>query len=222
MSLQNTIIEIFHDGGPIMWPILIASFVGVTVVAERAIWWGRLRWNSRPGLRTTVYSELAAGNVTRAHELTRDSKDPVLQVIHEGLGYHETSLETSLQIAATQQIERASRNLNVIDTVISLGPLLGLLGTVTGIMTAFNFVGDEEVAAVKVSGGIAEALIATAAGLGIAILSLLPYNYFTSKVTKLTHQLQTVIGKVEVLLLASGKSRQPAISTHEAIARDAA
>ncbi|MFT3991387.1 MAG: MotA/TolQ/ExbB proton channel family protein [Luteolibacter sp.] len=222
MTLQNTIIETFHKGGPIMWPILLASIVGAIVVAERAIWWVLFRARSDRKLQGLTYQKIAGGKIQDALRGIRTSKDPVLQVIRDGLDYHETSLETSLQIAAANQIHRASRNLNVLDTIITLGPLLGLLGTVTGIMGAFNFVGNEEVAAVKVSGGIAEALIATAAGLGIAIFNLLPFNYFHSRITKLAHELQTVNGKVEVLLLASENHSHTQVSRHENAARDAA
>lgn len=105
-----------------------------------------------------------------------------------------------MQMAAGIELERAGRFLAVLDTIITLAPLLGLLGTVTGIMHSFSFVGNEELAAVKVSGGIAEALIATAAGLGIAMFCLIPFNYFQRRIERLRFELETQATNVEVML----------------------
>lgn len=148
--------------------------------------------------------------------MSRDTKDPILDVIWHGLNHHHTSLQNALQVAAGAQIERAGRFLSVLDTIITLAPLLGLLGTVTGIMHAFDFIGNEEVAAVKVSGGIAEALIATAAGLAIAIATLLPFNFFTTRLAKFTFELQTAATNVEVLLDSAKRDKTSDSSTHEA------
>ena len=83
---------------------------------------------------------------------------------------------------------------------VTLAPLLGLLGTVTGLMRAFLNVGSAELAVVSVTGGIGEALIATACGLGIAIFSLIPFNLFTAKVTRLQFELETAATNVEVMV----------------------
>jgi biopolymer transport protein ExbB/TolQ len=82
---------------------------------------------------------------------------------------------------------------------------LGLLGTITGLIRSFSFLGNEELAVQAVTGGIAEALIATACGLGIAIFSLIPFNFFTSRVSNLEFELQTAATNLEVMLEAQQK-----------------
>ncbi len=86
------------------------------------------------------------------------------------------------------------------DTLVTLAPLLGLLGTITGLIRSFSFLGNEELAVQAVTGGIAEALIATACGLGIAIFALIPFNFFTSRVSNLEFELQTAATNLEVML----------------------
>ena len=92
------------------------------------------------------------------------------------------------------------------DTLVTLAPLLGLLGTVTGLMRAFLQIGSAELAVSAVTGGIGEALIATACGLGIAIFSLIPFNYFSARVTQLQFDLETAATNVEVLVGGGAKS----------------
>jgi len=92
------------------------------------------------------------------------------------------------------------------DTLVTLAPLLGLLGTVTGLMRAFLNIGSAELSVVGVTGGIGEALIATACGLGIAIFSLIPFNYFSAKVAQLQFDLETAATNVEVMVGSGGKT----------------
>jgi biopolymer transport protein ExbB len=203
----NYFIDKFRQGGPVMWPILMVSIVALTVVIERIFWWGG-RWFRRDPKRIEkVFTAIEVGDVAEASRLSRDSRDPVLRMMWNGLNHQHASLQGALQVAAGIEIKRAGRFLVVMDTLVTLAPLLGLLGTVTGLIRAFGALGNEEVAVVAVTGGIAEALIATACGLGIAIFALIPFNFFTSRVSNLEFELQTAATNLEVMLEAQNKER---------------
>ena len=206
--IANIVVAFFLKGGPVMWPILVCAIVAIAVVGERTYWWwyeSRLRDH---GALMKVMDALQRGDVGSAGRLAKGSRDPVIQMVDHGLNDHETSLQVAMQAAAGAALRRAGRFLPVMDTLVTLAPLLGLLGTVTGIMRSFTSLGGAELAVSKVTGGIGEALIATACGLGIAILSLIPLNYFGGKVTGLQYELETVASTVEVLLnRLKGRSR---------------
>lgn len=196
--LANTLIELFRDGGPIMWPIAILMFFAIAIIVERTAWWTALAAKRKPRDLEKVLIALEKGEINQAQKLSANSTDPVLRVVHAGLSHRHASLTGALQAAAGIEIKLAGRFLTAMDTVITLGPLLGLLGTVTGIMGSFSAIGDTELAVEKVTGGIGEALIATAFGLGIAIVTLLPYNLFHAKVSALQHDIETAANNVEV------------------------
>jgi biopolymer transport protein ExbB len=201
----NWLIDKFHKGGPVMWPILIVSIIALTVVIERCFWWTG-RWFRRDPKRIEkVFTAIEQGDTTEASRLSRGSRDPVLRMMWNGLNHQHASLQGALQVAAGIEIKRAGRFLVVMDTLVTLAPLLGLLGTITGLIRSFSFLGNEELAVQAVTGGIAEALIATACGLGIAIFALIPFNFFTSRVSNLEFELQTAATNLEVMLEAQQK-----------------
>jgi biopolymer transport protein ExbB len=205
---SNWLIDKFHRGGPVMWPILLVSIVGLTVVIERIFWWTG-RWFRRDPKRIEkVFTAIENGDTTEASRLSRGSRDPVLRMMWNGLNHQHASLQGALQVAAGIEIKRAGRFLVVMDTLVTLAPLLGLLGTITGLIRSFSFLGNEELAVQAVTGGIAEALIATACGLGIAIFALIPFNFFTSRVSNLEFELQTAATNLEVMLGAQQTAAQ--------------
>jgi biopolymer transport protein ExbB len=205
---SNWLIDQFHKGGPIMWPILTVSIIGLTVVIERIFWWTG-RWFRRDPKRIEkVFTAIENGDTTEASRLSRGSRDPVLRMMWNGLNHQHASLQGALQVAAGIEIKRAGRFLVVMDTLVTLAPLLGLLGTITGLIRSFSFLGNEELAVQAVTGGIAEALIATACGLGIAIFALIPFNFFTSRVSNLEFELQTAATNLEVMLGAQTAARE--------------
>jgi biopolymer transport protein ExbB len=206
---KNFFVDNFRKGGPIMWPILIVSIVALTVVIERTFWWLG-RWMRRdPKKIEKVFTAIEVGDVAEASRLSRDTRDPVLRMMWNGLNHQHASLQGALQVAAGIEIKRAGRFLVVMDTLVTLAPLLGLLGTITGLMRSFSFLGNEELAVQAVTGGIAEALIATACGLAIAIFALVPFNFFTSRVSNLEFELQTAATNLEVMLEAQNKTARP-------------
>ena len=207
---KNFFVDNFRKGGPIMWPILIVSITALAVVLERIFWWLG-RWMRRDPKRIEkVFTAIEVGDVAEASRLSRDSRDPVLRMMWNGLNHQHASLQGALQVAAGIEIKRAGRFLVVMDTLVTLAPLLGLLGTITGLMKSFSFLGNEELAVQAVTGGIAEALIATACGLGIAIFALVPFNFFTSRVSNLEFELQTAATNLEVMLEANAKAKAEA------------
>src|SRR6266850_7097499 len=203
----NILFQYFTRGGPVMWPILLCALTAVAVVGERAFWWWREGLKRDPQKREQVLAALENSDVETAKKLAEGSGDPVIRMLHHSLSHVHTSMPVALQMAAGIELERAGRFLNIMDTLVTLAPLLGLLGTVTGLMRAFLKVGSAELAVSAVTGGIGEALIATACGLGIAIVSLVPLNYFSGKLARLQFELETVASNVEVLANA-GKLNQ--------------
>jgi len=206
--LANIALEFFLKGGPVMWPILVSALVAVAVVGERAFWWWRESLKRDPQKMEQLLAALENADVPAAQQIAASSDDPIIRVIRHGLnhvGHGHGSLIGALQLAAGVELKRAGRFLTVMDTLVTLAPLLGLLGTVIGLMRAFLNIGSAEISVTGVTGGIGEALIATACGLGIAIFSLIPFNYFSARVTQLQFDLETAATNVEVMVGGGGK-----------------
>lgn len=198
--LANMVIETFTRGGWVMWPVLLVFFLALCVLLDRVVWWLRLKRVIRPALQDQAREALGCGDFDAAWRTGEGNQDPFLANLREGLSHARTSMLAAMQLHASHWIERSEARMWVLGTIITLAPLLGLLGTVAGIMNSFHFVGDEQLAATKVSGGIAEALIATACGLAIAILCLLPYNFFRKRVSALRGGFERWINHAELLV----------------------
>jgi biopolymer transport protein ExbB len=206
--VANIVFQFFLKGGPVMWPILLCALAAVAVVGERSFWWCREGARRDVRKREQLLAALENSDVEEGQRLAQGSKDPVIRMIRQSLNHEHTSIPVALQMAAGIELERAGRFLTVMDTLVTLAPLLGLLGTVTGLMRAFLKIGEAELSVVAVTGGIGEALIATACGLLIAIVSLVPLNYFSGKLARLQFELETAASSVEVLANAGKLNRE--------------
>jgi len=195
-----------------MWPLLVLSFIAIAVVIERAFWWSSVRRARNQEQLAKAYAALTTGDEETALGLARNSADPRLRVIAYGLEHVEIDIGIAAEVRAEDELKAARRFISVMDTVITIAPLLGLLGTVTGIMHSFSFVGaDQDLAVSKVSGGIGEALIATAFGLGVAIFTLIPFNFLGNYSEELRAELDSV-GKNIRLLVEKFHKRDRALS----------
>ncbi|MEY5019308.1 MAG: hypothetical protein RLZ22_396 [Verrucomicrobiota bacterium] len=198
--IANIVIETFIEGGWVMWPILATFLLALCAILDRVHWWMRFRASLRPVDQENAREAVGTGDFAQAWKLADGSCDPYLRNLAEGIGHARTSMLAAMQLDATHLIEKSEARMWVISTLITLAPLLGLLGTVVGLMGSFSFFGDESLAPSKVSGGIAEALIATACGIAIAILCLLPYNFFRKRVSSLRGSLERWINHSEILV----------------------
>jgi biopolymer transport protein ExbB len=200
-----------------MIPLLACSAAAVAFVVERAVFWIRLSWaRDREGVER--FLELAdRGELAGPAGLAHGSRDPVLRVLHCGLVHRNYDVSSALEMAGSAELARAERFLPVLDTIITLAPLLGILGTVVGIITSFDFL--SMTATVEdpqaVTGGIAQALVTTATGLAIAIGSLIPHNYFRSLSDRLRREIEEAGTRLEIVLrkLGPGVTTQGATET---------
>jgi len=190
-------------GGPVMVPLAVCSLLAVTVIIERCI---ALRNADRGGaeLMDAIRHAYRTGDGAEALAKCERMGGPVANVLAAGLranlmgGFASEAMEE--QMLTDQRM--LNRRLGVLDTIVTLAPLLGLLGTVLGMISAFGIISVSGTShPAGITGGVAEALIATASGLGIAIFSLVAYNWCRDKLRQITEEIELRATQLEHLLL---------------------
>ena len=166
-----------------MYPLLACSIIVMTVIIERIFFWIGMDMRRDKPLVDDVLELCRAGNWETVREKTKGSKDYIIRILITGILHREFSIAKAMETAAADEIKRMRKYMGVMDTMITVAPLLGIFGTVIGIIASFEALGSAGIGDPQaVTSGIAQALITTATGLGIAILSVFPYNYFNSRV----------------------------------------
>ena len=193
-------IDLFFRGGPVMYPLLACSILVLTVIIERLLFWVTVDLNGNRQLIEEVLELCRQGDWEAVRDKVSDSKDFIIKVLVSGILHRDFSMTKAMEATAAEEIQNMRRYMVVLDTMITVAPLLGIFGTVIGIIASFEalgIAGIDQPQAVTV--GIAQALITTAAGLGIAILSVFPYNYFNSRVEKAVLNIEKYSTSLEIV-----------------------
>jgi biopolymer transport protein ExbB len=203
--------ELFAHGGPIMWPILLVSFVAITVVLERGLFLWRENAHREPEVVEKMLEKVENQDIDGALALGGRSQDYVARIMVYALTHKDHSLTNAFTRAANQELNRFQQGIAIIDTCITVAPLLGLLGTVAGMMNTFGALGGGDIAANagQITGGVGEALIAVFAGLIISILGLLPFNLLNTRVEEARHNISDAANALELILNKCGSGTCP-------------
>lgn len=192
--------EVFNSGGPVMYPLLACSIIVLTVIIERSIFWARTEIQRNRPLVDDVLELCRAGDWEAVRRKTQGCRDFIVRLLVSGILHREFSMLKAMEAAAADEIQRMRRFMGVLDTMITVAPLLGIFGTVLGIISSFEMLGSTGIDHPQVvTAGVAQALITTAAGLAIAIFSVFPYNYFNAKVERAALDMEKYATSLEIV-----------------------
>lgn len=200
--------DVLAKGGPVMIPLGLCSVLALAVVIERAI-----RWLNLGGISEAdrVLAFAGRGDWDEAARVGEGASSPVARVLAAGLRHRNPAAGLAMEAAAQDELARLRRYLPVLDTVITLAPLLGLLGTVTGMIGAFGIMSQAGLnQPTAITGGVGEALVATAGGLAVAIGALVPYNFFLRRSEAMAEVIERYGSKLELLLAEAPTARREA------------
>ena len=184
----SKVFELVQAGGWLMWPIILCSVLAMAIIAERL--WAYREKRVIPGqLVAQIWQLHQKGKITAAHIATVRSSSPLGRILAAGLvnrDHPREAMKEAIEEEGRQVVHELERYLNTLGTIAAISPLLGLLGTVIGMIKVFTAITSAGVGNPAVlAGGISEALITTAAGLSVAIPALIFHRYLSGRVDKL-------------------------------------
>jgi biopolymer transport protein ExbB len=211
---RKSMLSFFYEGGPLMFPIAVCSFALMVVVFERFIALRGGRVIPRPFVKRML-EQMQSGQVDRekALKLCEENRSPVSQVFAAAVkkwGRTSVEVEQAILDSGERVSNQLRRNLRVMNGISQVAPLLGLLGTVVGMIVSFNGLsttagaeGQREMLA----GGIAQALITTASGMFVAIPALIAYLYFVGRVDRLVTEIDAIGQQIVEVIAADADNR---------------
>lgn len=192
---MGTFWEYMEKGGPVMWPLLVFSILGVAFSIERFFALRKAQINVNEFLAKIRKALMVNRSLRDAVKICEQYRGPVASIMKAGLlkfGQPKEDVEKTIENAALFEMGRLERGLNVLATTANVAPLLGFLGTVTGMINSFDALAKQGLSNPgAVAAGISEALITTATGLIIAIPIQLAYNYFATRINKFVRDIET-------------------------------
>ncbi|MGV7229232.1 MAG: MotA/TolQ/ExbB proton channel family protein [Nitrospirales bacterium] len=192
------IINLLISGGWMMIPIIGCSILAFTISIERFIYFKNF---GASRLAPKMLSLIEQEKFTDALAVTENQPSPVLRVISTGILQRANYPTKAMEASAIVEITKMKRGLPALDTIITLGPLLGLLGTIIGMIDSFGIMSESGLGNPHaVTGGVAEALICTAAGIFVAVTTLIPYNFFLARLEQETEKFEHYATKTEAAL----------------------
>ncbi|MEN6413589.1 MAG: MotA/TolQ/ExbB proton channel family protein [Veillonellales bacterium] len=185
--------HVFQKGGPVMYLLLLGSLFVVAIAVERFFYYKKANTDMQQ-LLPELTPLLERGSWDNAMEVCRRTGGVVSMVAGKGIQCYQQGnddcVETVLEGEASLTASRLRENLNYLDTIVTMAPLVGLLGTVIGMINSFSVMNVKSGQPMAITGGVGEALVATASGLVVAILAMAAYSYFT-------HRLDQIITDIE-------------------------
>lgn len=181
--------KIFLAGGPLMWPILLCSVLALAIIIEKFFHLHKIRIDFK-GFLDSIFGKLKSANIKEAILICDKATAPVANILKAGiLKFHASrdEIKEAMEDASLYEVPKLEKNLSALATIAHASPLLGLLGTVTGMVRAFQVIQVKATSLNPVSpgdlaGGIWEALLTTVFGLIVAIPTFVAYNFFVSRV----------------------------------------
>jgi len=206
----KNLLDVMHDGGPLMYPIGLCSFILFVFVFERFIALRRGRVIPRPFVKR-ILEQLKEGQLDRekALQLCEDNRSPVAVVFAAAVkkwGRTSVEVEQAILDSGERVTNQLRRHLRLFSGISQVSPLLGLLGTVVGMISSFNAISASDAMGQRelLAGGIAQALLTTAAGMIVAIPALMAYLYFVGRVDGLVTEIDSLGQQLVELISADG------------------
>jgi len=212
MTIFESAMDLVTKGGVIMLPILLCSVIAVAIILERLMYFNK-RKEDPEALYKAVREALRKKNAAKALEVCRQSRGPVAKVLETGVRNGNASkaqLEETMSMAGQEEMQNMERNIKGLEVIAAVSPLLGLLGTVIGMVQAFNQVAEFEgqINPSLLAGGIWEALLTTAAGLAVAIPTLIMMHFFDKRIDRKGFDMERATHYFVLFMEQSGVAKQ--------------
>ena len=189
--------DIIQKGGAIMYPIILCSIIAFAIILERLYYLRRMKIDAI-AFMNNIEGALKHNKVAEAVKICEDTKGPIAAIVKAGILKYDRprqEMREAIEDAGHQEVPRLERHIKILATIAHISPLLGLLGTVTGMVKAFQVIqartiGLNPVSAGDLAGGIWEALLTTAAGLIVAIPAIVAYHYLAARVQDFVFEME--------------------------------